>query len=72
MNRYKELNKKGLNISKSKVILSGSDENIFFPEEIKSPLDNRKFKLVTHHWSANWKKGFDIYQIIVGFVGEQF
>jgi len=57
-------NKKGLNISKSKVILSGSDENIFFPEEIKSPLDNRKFKLVTHHWSANWKKGFDVYQII--------
>ena len=56
--------KKGLDTSKSKVILAGSDENIFFPKEVSTFLDNQRFKLVTHHWSGNWQKGFDIYKKI--------
>lgn len=60
-NLYKS---KGLSTTKSKVILSGSDENIFFINEDKFKLKSKKLKLVTHHWSNNWNKGFDIYKKI--------
>lgn len=49
----------GLNHSKSKVIMSGSDENIFRNQSIKT--NKKKYKLVTHHWSAHENKGFDTY-----------
>ena len=42
-----------------KVIYNGCDTSIFYPYEEKT-LDDI-FKLVTHHWSSNWMKGFDIY-----------
>ena len=55
---------KGLSDNQSKVILSGSDINIF-NQEGKEDWDGKsKFKLVTHHWSPNWMKGFDSYKII--------
>ncbi|MHA1758624.1 MAG: glycosyltransferase [Promethearchaeota archaeon] len=42
------------------VIYNGCNTNFFYP------LKNKKFNpslihLVTHHWSTNWMKGFDIY-----------
>jgi hypothetical protein len=51
----------GLNPKKSSVILSGSNQNIFNTiGKTQKPLD-RKFKLLTHHWSSNWMKGFELY-----------
>ncbi len=44
------------------VVWNGCDEEIFFPGTgwDGSP----PFRLVTHHWSPNWNKGFKIYQEI--------
>lgn len=41
-------------------ILNGCDQNIFKPSEEKKELGN-KIKLVTHHFSCDYKKGFHIY-----------
>ncbi|MFX1384254.1 MAG: hypothetical protein ACFFBP_17600 [Promethearchaeota archaeon] len=41
------------------VIYNGCNENYFFPIDNKK-IDGR-IKLITHHWSDNWMKGFDIY-----------
>ena len=50
--------KKGFNKEYS-VIYNGCDRDIFYPSEKKTY--NGPLKLVTHHWSDNWLKGFDIY-----------
>ena len=53
-----------MDVSHSKVILSGSDNN-FFNRNLYSKWDrNEKIKLVTHHWSNNWMKGFKTYLAI--------
>jgi len=60
-NLYKD---QGMDVSHSKVILSGSDNN-FFNRNLYSKWDrNEKIKLVTHHWSNNWMKGFKTYLAI--------
>ena len=45
------------------IIHNGANHNIFKKKEIKN---NEKdlIKVVTHHWSANYQKGFDIYKYI--------
>jgi glycosyltransferase involved in cell wall biosynthesis len=43
---------------RSRVIYNGCDTNHFYPTK-KERSD--KIKLVTHHWSDNWMKGFDLY-----------
>ncbi len=51
----------GMEKNKTSVILSGSDKKIFNSEgKTKKPV-NRKYKVLTHHWSANWMKGFELY-----------
>jgi len=55
------INKGGENIKNSAVIYNGCNQKHFYPH-LKSV--NNKIKLVTHHWSDNWLKGFDIYQAI--------
>ncbi len=60
-NLFKE---KGLSNNQSKVILSGSDNKIFNQADKEAWDGLSKFKLVTHHWSSNWMKGFDSYKII--------
>lgn len=42
------------------VIHNGSDHHLWKPGEEKTP--RNRFKLVTHHWSNHWNKGFDVYQ----------
>lgn len=49
------------NINK-KTILGGSDIRIFNQNNKNIWNKNKKFKIVTHHWSSNWMKGFDVYQ----------
>lgn len=54
---------KGLDITKPNcVILNGADEEIFNPINRADWSPNQKLKIVTHHWSSNFMKGFDIYE----------
>ena len=44
------------------IILNGADENIFNSKSNKAWDKKSPLKIVTHHWSSNYMKGFDIYQ----------
>lgn len=57
---------KGYNGS-SEVVYNGCDLENFTPLEDKK--DSKKLKLVTHHWSDNWMKGFDIYKALDEYIG---
>ena len=46
------------------VILAGADSAIFNRDELVSHKNGEKFKIVTHHWSNNWNKGFSIYDTL--------
>lgn len=46
------------------VIMAGADKEIFNSNNFKPWNGNEKLKIVTHHWGANWNKGFDIYEYI--------
>ena len=68
-NLYKNI---GINMYNSRVILSGSNQEIFNNQnkniwDKKTPL-----KLVTHHWGNNWNKGFDIYEQIDQLIDKKF
>lgn len=49
------------------VIVNGVDRKIFKPQP---KLDNGKLNIVTHHWSDNYMKGFDVYEQLDEFVGQ--
>ena len=51
----------GMAESKTSVIMSGADDEIFNPSNL-SKFDKNKIKFVTHHWSDHSNKGFDIYK----------
>ena len=44
------------------VIYNGCKLDHFFPRS--ETTNNEKIKIVTHHWSDNWMKGFDLYKEI--------
>ena len=44
------------------VIHNGADDKIFFPNENNLIKKGDNLKIITHHWSDNWNKGFEIYQ----------
>lgn len=44
------------------VIQNGPDEKIFNSKGYTSWKKEMPLKIVTHHWSNNWMKGFDIYK----------
>ena len=46
---------------KSSVILGGGNSEIFNNSNLKKWNPYKKFKIVSHHWSANSNKGTDIY-----------
>ena len=54
----------GLDENKSSVIMSGSNELIFNTYGRTEKPVNKKFKLLTHHWSSNYLKGFELYSLI--------
>ena len=54
-----------------KVILAGADQNIFNSLEKKVWNPKNKLKLVTHHWSNNWNKGFEVYKKIDELLDEE-
>ena len=51
----------GIEKEKTSVIMSGSDKLVFNPYGTTKKPVNRKFKILTHHWSSNWMKGFELY-----------
>tara|TARA_B100001121_G_scaffold34190_1_gene28910 strand:+ start:116 stop:1069 length:954 start_codon:yes stop_codon:yes gene_type:complete len=51
----------GMEKEKTSVIMSGSDTLIFNSIGATKKPVNRKFKVLTHHWSSNWMKGFELY-----------
>lgn len=46
------------------VIIPGADSRFFHPVGGRIRRTGEPLRLVTHHWSDNWKKGFDVYQQI--------
>jgi glycosyltransferase involved in cell wall biosynthesis len=59
---------KGFNLKKpNSVVVNGCKSSWYYPSEKKSiTLDN--IKLITHHWSDNFMKGFDVYNFLDEFV----
>ncbi len=49
----------------TQVLYNGVDKEVFHP---RKKLDNNKINIVTHHWSDNRGKGFEIYEKIDKFV----
>lgn len=56
----------GWHCQNNAVIINGVDEEVFKP---RPKLNNGKLNIVTHHWSNNSFKGFDIYDRLDEFVG---
>ncbi|MBI4710474.1 MAG: hypothetical protein HY759_05170, partial [Nitrospirae bacterium] len=55
--------KKGFNASRpNSVILTGADEKVFNPDNRAEWKQGEKLRIVTHHWSSNFMKGYDIYE----------
>ena len=50
----------GINKKQNHVILAGADKTIFNEKGMALWNQEEKLKIVTHHWGANWNKGFDI------------
>ena len=44
------------------VIVPGADSRFFHPLGARKRSAGEPVRFVTHHWSDNWKKGFDVYQ----------
>lgn len=44
------------------VITPGADPGVFHPLGNRSWSPGSPFRIVTHHWSDNWAKGFDVYR----------
>lgn len=47
-----------------KVVINAPDPDIFYPDLQPKGYFNRKIKIIITSWSANWRKGFDIYQYL--------
>ena len=60
-NLYKD---QGLNTENSIVIKAGANESVFNSLNKKTWTEGNKLKIVTHHWGANWNKGFHIYEFL--------
>lgn len=44
------------------VIHNGADASVFYPSERSWDSSQGPCRIVTHHWSDNWNKGFEVYQ----------
>jgi hypothetical protein len=53
------------------VIRNGADKSIFNNYKFKPWIGNGPLKLITHHWSGNRMKGFDIYERLDSLLGQK-
>jgi hypothetical protein len=68
-----ELYKKaGIQDHNSNVILAGANSEYFNIDSKKFWNKDREIRLVTHHWSDNWMKGFNTYKNIDKLLSEKF
>lgn len=69
-NWIKEIQQKnGIGRDKFKVILNGADRKVFFKKTIyKDPKE--VLSIVTHHWSDNKNKGYEIYKHLDKLMGQ--
>ncbi len=70
-NWLKEYYQQKYNITKNKpstVINNCCNKKYFYPLENKL-LNKKKIKIVTHHWSNDYNKGFEIYNELDKFIG---
>ena len=51
--------------------MAGADEKIFSKKKYIEDITERKIKLTTHHWGANWNKGFDTYLLLDKLIGKE-
>lgn len=63
--------KQGISKKNNVVIMAGADEKIFSKKKYIQDLTERKIKLTTHHWGANWNKGFDTYLLLDKLIGKE-
>ena len=54
----------GIQSEKNTVIYGGANSTIFNQNNFKPWQGEGKIKIVTHHWGANWNKGFDAYNYL--------
>lgn len=52
------------------VIYNGADPKVYHPLGNHLPAPGETVRLVTHHWSDNWLKGYDIYQQIDDLIAD--
>ena len=64
--------KQGMQDKNKKVILSGSDTSIFNSDNYIPWDGQEKLSIVTHHWGANWNKGFKVYNHIDKLLDEEY
>jgi len=57
---------------KSVVIYNGADPSIFNWQGRQKWDKNKLLKIVTHHWGANWMKGFDIYLLLDALIDKRY
>ena len=57
----------GWQCKSNSIIYNGADLDIFKPRD---KIGNGKINIVTHHWSNNFMKGFDFYNELDDFVGD--
>jgi len=59
----KDLNLSHRRCANYTVILNGADRSVFFPNQARANIGSMgRIKIVTHHWSSNKNKGFDVYK----------
>ncbi len=54
----------------SSVIINGAESAVFHPIGSATWKPGEPFRLVTHHWSDNWLKGFKVYQEVDRLIAE--
>tara|TARA_Y100000385_G_scaffold291614_1_gene370792 strand:- start:2437 stop:3498 length:1062 start_codon:yes stop_codon:yes gene_type:complete len=60
----------GINLKNNNVIMAGANSSFFNNRNFIPWQKGEKIKIVTHHWGANWNKGFDSYVIIDNLISE--
>ncbi len=54
----------GFQFSRSFSVIKNGADRLIFPFRRKRLPKNGKVRIITHHWSSNWMKGWDIYLLL--------
>ena len=62
----------GLNHNNTDVIYAGADNQIFNRSNLEKWDSQSTLNIVTHHWGANWNKGFEHYLLLDEYIGKSW